>query len=232
MSANLHTVAGHVLLPHQADWSVTPKVSRMWRSPVDTAQSGLEDRVSVRPVSWKILQYQILPYDHVERARLDERCLAGLKAGKIAVPSLGNGATLESDAEEDSATIVLSRTTHGITEGQYVFIQQAEPAEYDTWDLGIASIVDGAIISLVSPLGNSYLAGVRVWPLLFGKPTFQQYPVMNSARARYFIEVQYDGRVINPIAEDTFESYSTGGLVSPLSGGSGWASPWEIGEMV
>jgi hypothetical protein len=227
---NITTIADHVLLPHQADWMATPAVSRLWRANVDSALSGEEDRVSVRQSAWLKLSYQVHPYDHVERARFDVRAKAALKAGKMAVPYWGRGEQLSEEATTDQASIFLSRSNHRIEAGKYIFIQPSVPAEYDTWDLCLVDRVSGAQIDLADGLTHDYAAGTRVWPILFGKPITDQFEVRNSSRAIYQVSIQFDGRQINAMTYDNFESYDLGEIIDPLDGGTGWDGPWLMGE--
>lgn len=227
---NVTTVAEHVLIPHQVDATVMPTLSRVWRSNVDSALGGEEDRASVRESAWLLLKYQVHPWNHVERARFDVRFQSALKVGKVAVPYWGRGVTLADDATTADASIVLSRSNHRIEAGKYIFIQSSVPAEYDTWDLCLVDRVSGAQLDLAAGLTHDYAAGTRVWPVLFGKPIVDQFEQRNSSRAIYSVSVQFDGRQINASAYDNFESYDTGEIIVPLSGGSGWSGPWLMGE--
>lgn len=223
------TINDHVLLPHQADWTKQPDLTRAWRSNVDQAMGGDEDRLTVRLEAWMTLRYQAHPWDHVERARFDVRYRSALKAGKMAVPLWGRGVVLADEATQEQQQIVLSRANHGFDVAKYIFIQTQVPAEYDVWDLCLVDSVSGARLTLAAGLTHGYPAGTRVWPILFGKPLTDTFEQRNASRAIYQVGIQFDGRQINASAYDNFESYPLGEIIQPLSGGSGWAGPWVLG---
>lgn len=226
---NITTVSDHILLPHQADWTKRPTLERLWRSGVDTALSGAEDRASVRPAAWMKLTFQVLPFNHIERARFDDRMRAALKAGKIAVPLWSRPVKLSEAAASGHAQLNLVRSNHGIEAGKYVLVQPDVPASFDTWDLCLVDSVSGARLNLAAGISNDYEAGTFCWPLLFGKPIPDKFQTLNPARGRYSVSVQFDQRQINAFAFDNFESYDLGEVTDPLSGGDGWAGPWVLG---
>ena len=86
---NITLVSDHVLIPHQADWTNTPDLQRIWRSNVDKSLANEEDRLSVRQNAWKRLSYQVLPFNHVEHSRFQVRMREAHKRGKIVVPFFG-----------------------------------------------------------------------------------------------------------------------------------------------
>jgi hypothetical protein len=228
---DITTISDHVLLPHQADWSRTPELVRLWRAAVESAMTGQEDRLSARSSAWMRLTYSVLPYNHVERARFDVRMREGLKAGKLAVPLWGRGVALADTALAGHASIVLVRSNHGIESGKYLLIQPSIPAQYDTWDLCLVTAVAGTRLTLAAGLTNGYAIGTRAWPLLFGRPIPQQFTVRNASRAKYEVSVQFDGRQINAFAYDNFEDYPLGDVTAELNGGEGWSGAWVIGTM-
>jgi hypothetical protein len=226
---NITTIDSHVVLPHQADWSEQPRVTRIWRSNVAQAQNGAEDRVSVRGNAWLQLSYAVKPFNHVERARFDDRMRAGMKAGGLAVPHWGKGMQLASAVSAAATTITLDRVAHNITVGKHILIQRSVPATFDTWDVRLVTNVSSATLTLSSGLTNGYPAGTFVWPVLFGKPITEGFTALNTARGRYPVKVQFDQRQINAFAHDDFEDYELGPITADLEGGNGWAGPWVFG---
>lgn len=228
---NITTIKGHVLLPHQADWTNTPNVSRLWRSPVENAVSGKEDRTSVRDNAWFKMTYSVFPHNHVERARFDDRMRAALKAGKLAVPHWGRGVPLEAAATASDTTLTLARADHDIVEGEHVLVQPSASAEFDTWDLAVVVSVAGAVLTLGQGIGNAYAAGVRVWPLLFGKPMMKDFKIKNLSRADYDVTIQFDQRPTSPESVEDWSDYAVGPVTSAMNGGRGWDGAWETGVM-
>lgn len=225
---NITTIDGHILLPHQADWNTRPDLTRMWQGSVDSALSGAEDRSSVRPVAWMRFAYSVLAYNHVERGRFDDRMRAALKAGKMAVPFWGRGVPIAYEADVGHEQLILTRSNHRFEAGKHAIIQSSSPPDFDTFDAVVIDSVEGEILHLSAALANHYPRGTYVWPLLFGKPIPDQFQVHNSSRNRYSVSIQFDGRQINAISEDDFESYDLGS-VSDADGGEGWAGPWVFG---
>lgn len=174
------------------------------------------------------LSYSVMPYNHIERSRFDARMRAALKAGKMAVPLWGRGVPLSEDATAGHESVTLVRPSTSFAAGKYVLIQSSEPATFDTFDVALIDAIDGSVLRLSEPLDNGYARGTRVWPLLFGKPITEPFSILNSARGRYSVSIQFDGRQINATADDDFESYELGTVVS-LNGGEGWAGPWIFG---
>lgn len=229
MSSSITTIDGHVLLPHQADWMTPPDMTRMWRSAAEQSMGGTEDRVSVRSTAWVRLSYDVLPFDHVERARFETRFREGIKAGKVAVPFWGKGVPLSEDATVASRQLNLTRTDHGIAAGKRVLVQSRQPAQYDEFDLCLVQSVSGARLNIASGLAYGYPEGTRVWQLLYGRPIPQNYEVRNSTRSRFKVAVQFDGRQVSAQAFDDFGDYAVGVVSDPLSGGDGWIGPWVLG---
>lgn len=228
---NITEVADHILLPHIADWTRKPTLERIWKTGLEASLGGSEDRASVRHEAWMKLTYQVLPYGHVERARFDDRMRAGLKAGKLCVPLWGKGVPLSEEATTGHAQLNLVRSNHPFTAGKYAIIQSQVPAEFDTWDLCLVDSVSGARLNLTGQISHDYPAGTYVWPLLFGKPIPDKFDPINTGRTRYSVAVQFDGRQINAVAADDFESYELGDVNTPLSSGVGWAGEWVLGRM-
>lgn len=225
---NITTIADHVLIPHQADWTTPPDLTRMWRSSIDQSLAGNEDRLSVRSEAWMRLNFYVHPFNHIERARFDDRMRAALRAGKMAVPFWGRGVPTSADAAATDTSLVLERADHRIAAGSYIFVQSDIPAEFDTWDVCLVDSVASTTLNLSAGLNNSYSAGTFVRPLLFGKPITNPFEVRNSARGIYQVSIQFDGRQISAFAYDDFEDYSLGLIASDLNGGNGWAGPWVL----
>lgn len=228
---NLTEVDDHILLPHQADWTRTPTVERLWRGEVVKGLTGDEDRSSVRRNPWKVLKYQLAPWNHVERARFDDRMRAALRIGKACAPHWGRGTKLAAAVSAAGTSLTLERTTHGLSAGNFVFIQTCVPADYDSWDVALLDAVSGVTLTLAGGLTNGYPAGTFVWPLLFGRPTAEDQNLRNSARLRCEVSLLFDQRQINAAAEDPFEDYDLGDVLTPLAGGTGWSGDWVLTEM-
>lgn len=196
MSDNIVTIEGHVLLPHQADWTRRPEMPRAWKSNVDASLDADEDRSSSRPAAWLKLTYYVRPYDHVEAARFADRMRAALKAAKVAVPKLGSSVPLSRAATAGHAQLWLLRPSHGFAVGQRLVVQSSVAAEYDTWDLCTVAEVDGARLGLAAGIANGYPERTRVWPLLYGRPEIKQFAISNTTRASYTVTVEFDQRVV------------------------------------
>lgn len=225
---DLPLAADHYILPHQANWLAVPSLSRHWRSSVDASLDLDEDRGSYRPTAWKTLRYEVLPYDHVERARLEKRLNKAYKHGKVGVPYWGKGITISVSSAVGATQITLDRSPNSlIAAGKYVFLQSTVPAEYETWDVNLVDSVSGTTVNLVVPLDYSYDASkARVWPIFFGRLLPETFEPINATRGRYAIAVKYDARTISAFGDENFGSYPVGTVTSPLDGGAGWASPW------
>lgn len=229
MSTNIFTIDGHVLLPHQADWSRSPSQKRVWRSNVAAALTGFEDRSSLRSGAWLNLSYDVLPTDHVERARLEDRARAAARAAKVAVPHWGMGCALNASVEAEDADVVFDRSNHGFAKGTLLFFQSSEPSAYDEWDVAVVAVVGGdGNVTLSSGLGFSYRAGDFAWPLLLGKPALEKFSPVGNRRATYQVGIQFDRRPVLPVSYETFAAYPEGPPVSLLKG-EGWAGPWVFG---
>lgn len=193
---------------------------------MDASLDGDEDRLSVRPTAWKTLSYELLPYNHVERARIEARFKAGLLAGKLAVPSWGYGVALASAVSAGATVLTLNRNSAAFAAGKYVFIQTEVPAEFETWDFGLIDSKAGTVLTLASGLNNGYPAGTKVWPILFGRPIPESFEPFNATRARFNISVKYDARQVSAFAYEDFRDYALGIVSDSLNGGAGWSGPW------
>lgn len=201
---------GHILLPHQADWSNVPKLNRVWRGAVESTIGGPEDRLTVRPVSWMKLTYEVLPFEHQERAEFEARMREGLRVGKIAVPFFGRGVTLAEDSETDDVQINIDGASENVPRGTFLLIQSSVPALYSDWDLCFVSEVSGTTLTIDPPLKHDYPARTKVWPVLFGRPIKESFSAMHASRARDTVSIQFDARQINATAFDDFSSYAAG----------------------
>lgn len=228
--SNVVQVAGHVLIPHQADWMRPPQLRRTWGSHAIASLAGDEDRCSVRPEPWIHLTYDVLPYDHVERARFDYRVKAALKSGMAAVPWWGRGVGLAATAAAGATSVTLARSDHALEAGTYALIQSTTAAEYDTWDLVVLNTVSGVAVGLGSGLDYEHTVRSKVWPLLFGRPTIGGIQQLNLGRARYEVELANDARVVPVAVEDDFAGYPLGDVAGSLNDGEGWAGAWVFGE--
>jgi hypothetical protein len=230
---NVTLVSDHVLLPHQADWSSRPRYGRVWRTAVDQTLAGTERRAGSRPSPWQQLEFSVLPFNHVERARFDDRFREAMKSGRIAVPFLGKGVRLASAAAASATSLTLTRRSDELVAGTYAFIQPQVPASFDTWDLLLLDAASGTALTLAEPLANGYSASTYVWPLLFGRPELRSMAPRNSARTRYEVSVLYDRHEVNPLADDGFETYEPGYTASAdLDEGSGFDGAWVFGGIV
>lgn len=233
---NITTVNGHVLLPHQADWSTLPQPRRQWRGTVAAALNGDEDRAIVRDTAWINFRYEILPFNQVERNRVEQRIMAGLKCGKMAVPYFGRGVPIESDLAAGATSIETlsgwgNADVHRITVGQYILVQSQIASEFDRWDLSLVTVVVGRSLTIANALGNAYLQNAtRLWPLLFGRPVQGSFRPVNANRARYPVELQNDARRDGQFytASEDWSDYAEGAVTGELNGGSGWSGGWEM----
>jgi len=225
---NITTISDHVLLPHQADWSSPPNISRLWRASVENSLDGDEDRLAVRHGAWLLLKYSVLPYNHIERKRFSVRFKQAMRDGKICVPQWGKGVPIENSAQAGATSIKLTRSNHGFADGQYLLIQSSVAPEFDSWDVLLILSTSGANITFSEALDNSYPRGTRVWPLLFGRPIPEDFQVLNTGRSRYSVSMQFDQRQIYAYSYDNFESYDTGEITGDLDGGEGWDGAWII----
>lgn len=226
---NITTIDDHVILPHQADWNAKPELRRLWRAAVESSLGGNEDRLSVRSVAWMRFSYSVFPVNQVERARLEERLREGIKAGKIAVPLWGRGVPLSAAVSAGATSVTLTRSNHNFEAGKHVLIQPSVPMLFDEWDAAVIDSVDGATLNLTEALDNGYAKGTYVWPLLFGKPTPEEFSLLNRGRGRFPVSVQFDGRQINALADESFSTYAIGPATG-LNGPEGWAGEWTFGQ--
>lgn len=228
---NITTITGHVLLPHQADTSTPPTSERVWMTGRDTALTGAEQRVGVRPLPWIRLNYQVLCYNAVEQSRFDMRYQAAMRAGKIVVPHWGRSARLADTAMADHRSLTIDRDRHGFQAQQYVLIQSQVAAEFDSWDYALVTGVEGRVLRLDSALSRQYEIGTRVWRLLFGRPIEPDFECVSNARTRTQVSVLCDRKQINAIAQDDFSEYELGIVTGDLNGGTGWSGPWQSGAI-
>lgn len=197
---------------------------------MEQSLGGTESRRSVRGTPWVRMSYEVLPYDHVERAKLETRLREGLKAAGVAVPYWGRGVALADEAAAGALQLRLNKETHRIAAASRVLVQSRIPARYDEFDLCLVQAVAGSLLTVAAPTSYTYPAGTRVWPLLYGKPIYDQFSVLNSTRSRFQLAVQFDGRQVSAQAFDDFGDYAPGVVSSPLSGGEGWLGAWVLSE--
>lgn len=140
------------------------------------------------------MTYEVLAYDHRERAKLDLRLREALREAKVAVPYWGKGVPIASAVAEGATTITLDRAGHGFSSGDYLLIQSSVPAEFDNWDLLHLSGVASEVLSLPVGLVHAYDAGTRCWPILYGRPGPKPFRPLNLGRGRYEVSVLNDAR--------------------------------------
>ena len=227
---NIQLVSGHVLLPHQADWSAPPEVQRNWRSTVDTAQSGAEDRCSVRANPWMFLNYQVLPYNQVERYRFEARAREAIRIGKICVPYFGKGVAVIGNPTADDTEIDVNQSNHWIKANTYVIVQDQIPAEFDVFDVCLVTRVADERLIIDSGIQNDYSPNAQVWPLLFGRMMPNNFEPFNASRGMYKVSVQFDQRQILGHALEDWAGYPLGEPQYELNGGIGWNGPWVFGK--
>jgi len=224
-------IDGHVVIPHQPDWSNLPEINRVWRSQVATAKGGAEDRSSARADYWKRIRYEVLPFNQPEKGLLELRIREALKWGRAAVPEPGRGYFFDASVTAGDSSIVLDTSDHELTVGRYILLSSRAPDLWEQCEVALVVEISGATITLGAPIEFDYGAGDNVWPLVLGRLNSEDIQAMAPHRSRHSIDLENDGRNDLLISSDDFSDYPLG-LVGTLNAGSGWAGAWTIGTTV
>jgi len=233
----------YVILPHMPDWSSQVEWTRVWQCGVTDAVDGSEARLAVRPKGRHGLRFTVTPYNLQERARLMNRLRAADKSGYAAVPFWGRGIRLAA-AQAGSETVTLAVATPWLFDaGDPVFFCLPDADQFDAWEVLALAGLQGATMTLDSPLLRSYPSGWFCWPMILGRLAHGSIDLATDWHASVQIEVrQLDVRpdpVLDlcaimlsvPGAGDCFDCYAEEDpLLTALGAGNGWMAAWAIHE--
>ncbi len=192
-------VNGLVLLPHLADWSTTPRTERRWQSTLATAVTGAEDRAALRQQPRFLINWQVVPFDLVERGQLDERIRVALTEGQAVTPWWGRGLRLAIDASGTTVTLDGSIPAAWVPAAgsQIWFSANWATAGGAVWEVAEVLSVAGSVLTLTGALTNTWPADSCCWELLPGKLVADNSDALTGTTGRYgFSLTGYRGPVI------------------------------------
>lgn len=149
-----------VVFPFLPNWEDGLEEELAWKTSIERAYAGDEQRAQLRNSARKRLQYPVLLRSAHDSARL-ENLLFGWQARNFAVPIATERSRLTAHAPALSTTLYFDTTDLGFYDGQQIVLisssESYEAAEIDT--------VNVDHVTLRHELGSSWAAGTPVYPV-------------------------------------------------------------------
>ncbi|MFZ2643469.1 MAG: hypothetical protein WA117_20930 [Verrucomicrobiia bacterium] len=208
------TIASIPFLSTAPDWtSSRVKWKRQWSGNVASALAGAEQRSAMRSRGLVALGWRMTPKDAEERGQIEAAWLAGLKAGRIAIPYWSHGADLAADVADGASSLTIGDTLYTVRAGDFLWLRDGE----DGGQLNRVDAVDGDELTLMLPTEFALEASDLIWPVVFGVPQpVENVPVESPAR------LLLDAQVvdIDESADITELLLAKPSLVEPVVGGT------------
>ena len=174
-------VNGCVVIPHKANWTTRPLSRRTWETEIVEALPGTETRQALRAVARREITFNITA------RTLQERVDAALVSGFGCAPLYGRSCPLAQNLNAAANSLTLAAGGAWTWQaGDYVMLIQDD----QTFDILPVTGVAGLVLNLaaVAPTFN-WLAGVLVWPVIFGAFTADKEAALNGAVAHWKVTI-------------------------------------------
>jgi hypothetical protein len=200
------TISGYTLFPHRANYAAQPRLDRVWTTGITDSERGQEQRIALRAVPRRMLQWTITADDLEKFSQLADRILSAAKSGRACAPLWGRGSELASDAS--GSTVVLTSTAWPWLAGDRLFFLDDD----DGYEIATVASVAGTTLTLATPLAATH-AGEFIWPLIFGRFSADNLGLLTSRH----------GQAQLTISELTSPDAATlGAEVAQIDGVGGW----------
>jgi hypothetical protein len=185
----LNIISGCVLFPHAPDWMVAPSTRRVWETNIAETINGAESRSAMRAAPRRQVSFTVTSLCLAERTRLEARMDAALETGFGCAPLHGRSSTLLNAVAAGARVDVLLNLGGGWNwkVGDYAMMIQDDltydivpvvnvglTADSTIWSADSSLPINQPALSLATPLQNAWMAGTRVWPVIFGKFTCEK----------------------------------------------------------
>lgn len=207
------------VLGHSPNWGEPVRERLEWLTDVLPALAGNEQRVGLRGVPRRWLEYSVLTRDRAETIRL-ETLVMGWQSRLFAVPMWQDAQTLAADLSAGSQTIPCAVSGYGFEPNGLVLLWLA----HDRYEALAIDSVELLSLALKVTTLAAWPAGTRLLPVRLGRLPARQKFVRETNR---HLSATLDFSLIehpSGIAEDIGEVYA-GYHVYP--GSPNWADPIE-----
>lgn len=190
MSAEVITFEGldYVLIPHFADWSQEPRLSRRWSTKVATGITGAEDRARVSgPIDG--LRWSVTSNNEQEEARIDGRMVAAKFSGRAAAPWFGRGMRIVT-AASGAGTVTVESTPWLPVAGDWIILLTRADASQPLYDAREVASVAGNIITITGTLSRTYTPGTLCYQLIIGTFTGDQRPSLRAEMGSWTFSIE------------------------------------------
>jgi len=209
-----------VVFGYAPDWSEPVRERLAWLTDVLPSLAGTEQRVGLRGVPRRSIEYAITTRDRTESIRL-ETMLLGWQSRLWAVPVWTDPQTLASTLPSGSLSISCATTGYEFSSAGLLLLW-AGPHDYEA--LGIASVGSG-VLNLAAATLKDWPAGTRIYPVRLGRmpdrQKFRRETGHHLTGTLSFDFIDHPG-VAAADSGDTFLGYRV------YAGRTNWAEPVDV----
>ena len=181
-------VNGCVLFPHAGVWSRPINHKRIWETEISESLPGSEARQAVRAVARRQIEFSIIPTSLAERVRFESRIDAASVSGFACAPIHGRACRLANAAAAGAGSVTLAASVAWTFQaGDYVVMLRDD----QTFDVQPVVGVAGSVLNFgAGVLTYAWVAGVWIWPLIFGKFLSAKESAINPGQGLIKITIQ------------------------------------------
>lgn len=209
MSAETIEVGGrdYVVLPHRADWSKEPELTRRWETKIAPGISGAEDRARMRQTPLYTLKWSVTAENVGEESRIAARVLAAKESGYAAAPWFGRGMRVQTAVATEAVFYLHDTNWIPATGGFLIIVAQDEGSE-PIWEIQEVLSSVGNEVTIVGTLDRDWPTGTFCYPLLAGEFTCDSHPMLTGEQGEYGFSIEGEFTVAEAlgIQVDGFQS--------------------------
>lgn len=189
---SVSTLNDHVIFPHRPDWRERVGWSRTWATIVRETVGGTEERVATRPRGRIKLSFTVNPIDDIEGHLATDRLRAIAASGRAVVPYWGRGLLLPLGATAGATVVDIAREPAWEWDNEDpVFLIDPSPRGFATWEIATLDRFKGDLkVRFSDPLANSYPAGTRLFPLIFGRAKGGDVELLDDHHRAFAFEIE------------------------------------------
>ena len=189
---SVETVNAHVLIPHRPDWRTRVAWSRKWETKVRETVRGQEERVATRPRGRHRIEFVVNPWDDVENQQMVDRAREVFRTGRAVTPFWGKGLVVTVALTAGSKVFAIEEEPSWEWDNlDWLFVSHPDAATYGTFEaIQLDRFKGDGMIRFQTNLVNSYPAGTRVYPLLFGAGEMGEIELLDDWHGAMAVKVE------------------------------------------